>query len=122
MDSRANTPLSPSYARDPSAAVVVGANPSLASFGHVFAGAPPSTGLARSLFMAPRPTSAGDGAPAPAVARAPISKLPNASAVKKTIKKVFGKKKKAVDGSTRPPKKKLARRATNAAATEAPTS
>ncbi|KAE8775164.1 tyrosine n-monooxygenase [Hordeum vulgare] len=39
--------------------------------------------------------------------------------MKKTIRKVSAKKKKAVDGSTRLPKKKHARRATDAAATEA---
>ncbi|KAE8770003.1 putative receptor protein kinase ZmPK1 [Hordeum vulgare] len=124
MDSRADIPLSPSYSRDPSAAVAAatsaGPNLSSASFGLVSAGAPPSTDLARNLFRAPRP--AGGGAPAPAVTHAPFSKLPNAPAVKKTIKKVCGKKKKAVDGSTRPPKKKLARRATDVAATEARTS
>ncbi|KAE8781050.1 hypothetical protein D1007_45709 [Hordeum vulgare] len=86
------------YARDPSAAIAAaastGANPSLASFGLVSAGAPPSTGLARSFFMAARLTSAGRSAPAPTMIRAPISKLPNAPVVKKTIKKVSGNKKK----------------------------
>ncbi|KAE8771585.1 Alternative oxidase 1a, mitochondrial [Hordeum vulgare] len=68
--------------------------------------------------MAPRLTSAGRDVSSPVVSRAPISKLPNAPTVKKTIN-VSGKNKKAVDGSTRPSKKKLARRATNAVATEA---
>ncbi|KAE8801043.1 Alternative oxidase 1a, mitochondrial [Hordeum vulgare] len=54
--------------------------------------------------------------------RAPLSKLPNAPAVKKTIKKVSEKKNKTADGSTRPPKKKLARRVTDATATKAPAS
>ncbi|KAE8800195.1 putative receptor protein kinase ZmPK1 [Hordeum vulgare] len=72
--------------------------------------------------MAPQTTSTGGGAPAPTVTRALPLKLPNAPSVKKAIKKVSGKKKKAVDGSTRPPKKKLARRATDVAATKAPVS
>ncbi|KAE8803869.1 glutathione S-transferase T3-like [Hordeum vulgare] len=122
MDSRADIPLNPFYARDPSVVVAGSANPSLASLALVSAGAPPSTGLACSLFMAPHSTLVGGGTPAPAVTRAPISKLPNAPTVKKTINKVSGKKKKAADGSTRPPKKKLACRATNAAATEVPVS
>ncbi|KAE8805739.1 hypothetical protein D1007_18081 [Hordeum vulgare] len=80
MDSRVDIPLTPPYARDPaaaSAAVTAGANPSMGSSGFASAGAPPTTGLTRGLFMAPRTTSAaGGGAPAPAVKpRAPFSKL-----------------------------------------------
>ncbi|KAE8768785.1 hypothetical protein D1007_59737 [Hordeum vulgare] len=75
MDSHADIPLTPSYARDPTTVVVVaastGANPSPASFGLVSAGAPPSTSVARSLFMARRTTSVGGGATAPDVTRAP---------------------------------------------------
>ncbi|KAE8776941.1 hypothetical protein D1007_50301 [Hordeum vulgare] len=120
MDSRAYIPLTPSYARDPSS---VAANPSSASSGLVSSKPPSSIGLAGNLFMAPRTISSGGGAPPFAVTRAPLSKLPNAPAVKKTIKKVSEKKKKKkADGSTRPLKKKLARYATDAAETEAPVS
>ncbi|KAE8803436.1 putative receptor protein kinase ZmPK1 [Hordeum vulgare] len=126
MDSPVDIALSPSYARDPSDAIATAtsadANASPASFGLVSAGAPPSTGLTGSLFMAPRPTSVGGGVPAPTVTRAPFSKLPNAPEVKKTIKKVSRKKKKAVAISTRPPKKKLACHTTNAVATKVPAS
>ncbi|KAE8783503.1 hypothetical protein D1007_43021 [Hordeum vulgare] len=115
MDSHADIPLTPCYARDPFAA----ANPSLTSFGLVFVGAPPSTGLAPSLFMAPRTTSARAGASAPAVTCVPLSKLPIAPTVKKIGKKVSENKNMAADGSTRPRKKKLARRATHASATKA---
>ncbi|KAE8819244.1 UDP-glycosyltransferase 73C6 [Hordeum vulgare] len=53
MDGRTGTPLTPHYTRDPVVVVVaaVGANPSAGSFGFAFVGAPPTTGLARGLFM-----------------------------------------------------------------------
>nr|XP_020178983.1 uncharacterized protein LOC109764589 [Aegilops tauschii subsp. strangulata] len=64
MDARAGTPLTPSYSRNPSTAAA--ANPSAGSVGLASAGAPPSIGLARGLFMPPRMTSAAGGvAPAP---------------------------------------------------------
>ncbi|KAE8768546.1 Alternative oxidase 1a, mitochondrial [Hordeum vulgare] len=49
----------------------------------------------------------------------PLSKLPNAPAVKNTGKKVSRKKNKVADGSTRPRKKKVACCPTHAAAIEA---
>ncbi|KAE8771124.1 putative receptor protein kinase ZmPK1 [Hordeum vulgare] len=69
--------------------------------------------------MAPWTTSAAGGvAPPPSVKpRAPFSKLPNVAMAKKG--KVFGKKNKAANGSSRRPKKKLAGRAKDATATEA---
>ncbi|KAE8800831.1 hypothetical protein D1007_23539 [Hordeum vulgare] len=72
--------------------------------------------------MTPRTTSAAGGvAPAPDVKPcAPFSKPPNAAVAKKG--KVFGRKKKAADGSSRRPKKRLAGRAKDAVATEAPAS
>nr|XP_020182418.1 glutathione S-transferase T2-like [Aegilops tauschii subsp. strangulata] len=59
MDARAGTPLTPSYSRDPSTAAVTG-NPSAGSVGLATAGAPPSIGLVRGLFMPLRMTSAAD--------------------------------------------------------------
>nr|XP_020197133.1 nucleolin-like [Aegilops tauschii subsp. strangulata] len=83
MDARAGTPLTPSYSRDPSTAAAT-ANPSPGGVGLASAGAPPTIGLARGLFMPPRMTSAAGGvAPAPARAAAPSSKLPNAARPKK---------------------------------------
>jgi hypothetical protein len=57
MDARAATPLTPSYSRDPSTAAAAAANPSAGSVGLASAGAPPSIGLARGLFMPPRMSS-----------------------------------------------------------------
>ena len=123
MDARAGTPLTPSYSRDPSTAAAA-ANPSPGGVGLASAGAPPTIGLARGLFMPPRMTSAAGGvAPAPARAAAPSSsKLPNAARLKKG--KTSAKKNKAADGSgtSKARRKKLAGRATGAAATEAPAS
>ncbi|KAE8804427.1 hypothetical protein D1007_19461 [Hordeum vulgare] len=79
-------PLTPSYTCDPFVeAAAAAANPSARSFGFASVGAPPSTGIARGLFMPPRMTSTAGGlAPAPAVnPRAPLSKLPNAARSKK---------------------------------------
>ncbi|KAE8786634.1 putative receptor protein kinase ZmPK1 [Hordeum vulgare] len=72
--------------------------------------------------MAPRMTLAVGGvAPAPAVKpRAPLSKLPNVAVAKKG--KIYGKKNKAADGSSRRPKTRLVGRSKDAAATEAPAS
>ena len=122
MDARAGTPLTPSYSRDPSTAAAA-ANPSPGGVGLASAGAPPTIGLARGLFMPPRMTStAGGVAPAPARAAAPSSKLPNAARPKKG--KTSAKKNKAVDGSgtSKARRKKLAGRATGAVAAEAPAS
>ncbi|KAE8796479.1 putative receptor protein kinase ZmPK1 [Hordeum vulgare] len=110
--------MTPSYARDHSATFAAAANPSPGSFGFTSAGAPPTKGLARGLFMAPQPTSAGGVAPAPALKpRASLSKLPNAAVV--NAGKLSGKKNKAADGSSRRQKKKLAGRAMDATASEA---
>nr|XP_020181756.1 caldesmon-like [Aegilops tauschii subsp. strangulata] len=68
-------------------------------------------------------SAAGGVVPAPAVKpHAPLSKLPNAARSKKG--KASAKKNKAADGSdsSKPSRKKLAGRATGAAATEAPAS
>ncbi|KAE8784892.1 Alternative oxidase 1a, mitochondrial [Hordeum vulgare] len=85
MGNRANITLTPPYGRDPATASTTGANPIVGSSGVASAGAPPTTGLARALFMAPQTTSvAGGSVPVPAVEpRAPFSKLPNAAVVKK---------------------------------------
>ncbi|KAE8768271.1 hypothetical protein D1007_60285 [Hordeum vulgare] len=120
MDGRVNIPLTPSYARDPSDAAAAGVNPSPGSFGFASAHAPPITGPARGIFMAPRITSAGGIVSAPAVkTRAPLSKLPNA-AVEKAGK--VSAKNKSVDDSSRRLKKKLAQRVTDVVVTEAPAS
>ncbi|KAE8819633.1 hypothetical protein D1007_02278 [Hordeum vulgare] len=68
MDGCADITLTPPYARSPaaaSAAVAVGANPSAGSFGFASAGASPTTGPTRGLFMAPRTTSAAAGGARP---------------------------------------------------------
>ena len=54
MDAHTDTPLSPLYSRDPAAAAAAAGNPSAGSAGVATAGAPPSVGLARSLFLPPR--------------------------------------------------------------------
>ena len=83
MDARAGTPLTPFYGRYPPspAAAATATNPSPGGVGLAAAGAPPTSGLARGLFMPPQMTSAAGGvAPAPARAAAtPSSKLPNAA-------------------------------------------
>ncbi|KAE8792385.1 hypothetical protein D1007_33173 [Hordeum vulgare] len=121
MNGRADIPFTLSYARDP-AVVAADANPSVGSCGFASIGVPQTTGLTHDLFMAPRTTLAAGGiAPAPAVKlHVPFSKLPNTAVAKKG--KVFGKNKKAVDGSSRRPKKRLVERAKDAAASEAPAS
>ncbi|KAE8784155.1 hypothetical protein D1007_42229 [Hordeum vulgare] len=86
MDAHTGTPLTPLYNRDPLAAAVAAAagNPSAGSVGVATAGAPPSVGLARSLFLPPRmTTSTGGVAPTPSRAAAAPSKLPNAARPKK---------------------------------------
>uniref|UniRef100_A0A8I6XJD1 No apical meristem-associated C-terminal domain-containing protein n=1 Tax=Hordeum vulgare subsp. vulgare TaxID=112509 RepID=A0A8I6XJD1_HORVV len=125
MDARAGTPLTPLYSRDPSpvAAATAAGNPSAGSGGLATAGAPPSIGLARNLFLPPRMTTATGGvAPAPSRAAAAPSKLPNAVRPKKG--KTSAKKNKAADGSgsSEARGKKLAGRLTGAAASEAPAS
>ncbi|XBH98258.1 hypothetical protein VPH35_127798 [Triticum aestivum] len=120
MDAHTGTPLTPLYSRDPPAAA---GNPSAGSIGVATAGAPPSVGLAHSLFLPPRMTTAPGGvAPAPSRAAAAPSKVPNAARPKKG--KTSAKKNKAADGSgsTKARGKKLAGRSTVAAATEAPAS
>ncbi|KAE8808014.1 hypothetical protein D1007_15562 [Hordeum vulgare] len=125
MDAQTGTPLTPLYSREPpvaAAAAVAAENPSAASVGAATAGAPPTVGLARSLFLPPRMTTPTGGvAPAPshAAAAAP-SKLPNAVGSKKGKTSA---KKKAADGSgSSKAKKKLAGRRTGAASIEAPAS
>ena len=124
MDAHTGAPLTPLYIRDPPAAAAAAAagNPSAASAGVATAGAPPSVGLARSLFLPPRMTTAPGGvAPAPSrAAAAPSKKVPNAARAKKG--KTSAKKNKVVDGSDMAREKKLAGRSTAAAATEAPAS
>ncbi|KAE8800456.1 Tyrosine N-monooxygenase [Hordeum vulgare] len=56
MERASGIPLTPSYTRDPSPAVVAAANPSAGLSIAATGAAPPSSGLARILFMAPRPT------------------------------------------------------------------
>ncbi|KAE8767837.1 hypothetical protein D1007_60748 [Hordeum vulgare] len=119
MDAPAGTPLTPSYSCDSSAAAVAAAaNPSAGSFG--FAAAPPSTGVARGIFMPSGMTSVTGGlAPAPAVnPRAPLLQLSNVARAKKG--KVSGKKKKAADdfGSSKPSRKRHTGRVTTAEAPE----
>ncbi|XBI86641.1 hypothetical protein VPH35_094563 [Triticum aestivum] len=124
MDAHTGTPLTPLYSREPPAAAAVAGNPSAGSAGVAAAGAPPSVGLARSLFLPPRMTTAPGGvAPAPSrAAAAPSKKVPSAARTKKG--KTSAKKNKAADGSgsTKARGKKLAGRSTAAAATEAPAS
>ncbi|KAE8811787.1 hypothetical protein D1007_11318 [Hordeum vulgare] len=112
-------PHAPPYTRDPFVAV---ANPSAGlNFGSAAADHPPSTGLARGLFMAPQTTSVGGVAPAPAVkSHDPLSKRPNAATTK--AGKVSGKKNKAADNSSRRSRKKLAMRVADPAHTKTPAS
>ncbi|KAE8797513.1 hypothetical protein D1007_27279 [Hordeum vulgare] len=119
MDGCADIPLIRFYVRDPSVVVAaVGANPNSGSFGFASTGSPPTTGLARGLFMTPWTTSADGVAPALAVKSCvPLLKLPNAAVMK--AGKVSGKKHKAANNSSRRPLKKLV--ATNVAVTESPT-
>ena len=121
MDAHTGAPLTPLYSPPPAAAAE---NPSAGSVGVATAGAPPSVGLARSLFLPPRMTTASGGiAPAPSrAAAAPSKKVPNAARTKKG--KTSAKKNKAADGSgtSKAPRKNLAGRVTSAAATEAPAS
>ncbi|KAE8791885.1 putative receptor protein kinase ZmPK1 [Hordeum vulgare] len=104
----------------PPAVAAAAENPSAGSVGVATAGAPPTVGLARSLFLPPRTTATGGVAPAPSRAAAAPSKLPNAARSKKG--KTSGKKNKAADGSGSSRGKKLAGWRTGAAATEAPAS
>ncbi|XBI50283.1 hypothetical protein VPH35_113715 [Triticum aestivum] len=125
MDAHTGAPLTLLYIRDPPPPPPAAAgNPSAASAGVATAGAPPSVGLARSLFLPPRMTTApapGGVAPAPSrAAAAPSKKVPNAARAKKG--KTSAKKNKAADGSDMARGKKLAGRSTAAAATEAPAS
>ncbi|KAE8805285.1 Alternative oxidase 1a, mitochondrial [Hordeum vulgare] len=120
MDATAGTLLTPSYIRDSSDAAVAAAaaNPSAGSFGFAAAATPPSTGVARGLFMPPRMTSVAGGlAPAPAVyPRVRLLQLSNIARAKKG--KVSGKKKKEADGSgsSKPSRKRLAGHVTAAVA------
>ncbi|KAE8813067.1 putative receptor protein kinase ZmPK1 [Hordeum vulgare] len=127
MDARTGTPRSPHCSAvtpppPPPPAAAAGA-PSAGSGGLAAAGAPPSIGLARSLFLPPRMTTATGGVTsAPSRAAAASSKLPNAVRPKKG--KTSAKKNKAADGSgsSKARGKKLAGRLTGMAATEAPAS
>ncbi|KAE8775621.1 Tyrosine N-monooxygenase [Hordeum vulgare] len=118
MDGRVDIPFTPPYARDPAAAST-GANSSMGSSSFASTGAPPTTNLARGLFMAPQTTSAaGGGAPMAAInPRALFSKLPDAVVAKKG--KVPWMKNKVADGSYRWSKKRLAGHAKDAEVTEA---
>ncbi|KAE8771776.1 putative receptor protein kinase ZmPK1 [Hordeum vulgare] len=89
MDTRAGTPLTPSYTRDPSAATTT--NPSTGSFRFASAGAPLSTDFARNLFMPPRMTTAAGGvASAPAVKpRAPPLEAPKCGAAEEGQDSLF---------------------------------
>ncbi|KAE8793896.1 hypothetical protein D1007_31486 [Hordeum vulgare] len=78
MDAHTSAPLTPLYSRDPPAAASV-ENPSAAGVGAgaaATAGAPPTVGLARSLFLPPRMTTTTGGvAPAPSrAAAAPLER------------------------------------------------
>ncbi|KAE8786845.1 Alternative oxidase 1a, mitochondrial [Hordeum vulgare] len=118
MDALAGTPSTPAYSRDSSAAAVVAAaaaaaaaaNPSARSFGFAAVAAPPSTGVARGLFMPPRMTLVAGGLASASVVnpRAPLLQLSNVAWAKKG--NVSGKKKKAADGfgSSKPSRKRLA--------------
>ncbi|KAE8801658.1 Alternative oxidase 1a, mitochondrial [Hordeum vulgare] len=108
MDAQTGTPLTPLYSRAPPAAAAE--NPSAASVGAATAGAPPTVGLARSLFLPPRmTTSTGGVAPAPS----------RAAAVGSKKRKTSGKKKAADGSGSSKTKKNLAGRRTGAASTEA---
>ncbi|KAE8798691.1 putative receptor protein kinase ZmPK1 [Hordeum vulgare] len=122
MDAQTGTPLTLLYSREPPppppVAAAAAENPSAASVGAATAGAPPTVGLARSLFLPPRMTTPTGGvAPAPSRAAAAPSKLPNAAGSKKG--KTSAKKKVADGSGSSKAKKKLARRRTGAASTEA---
>ncbi|KAE8773932.1 putative receptor protein kinase ZmPK1 [Hordeum vulgare] len=117
--------------REPStaaaAAVAAAANPSAGTIGLASTGAPPSTSLARGLFMPPRMTSAAGivaPAPAPAVMKpfAPPSKLPNAARPKKG--KTSEEKNKEAGGSStlKALRKKVAGHVRGEASTKAPAS
>ncbi|KAE8799433.1 putative receptor protein kinase ZmPK1 [Hordeum vulgare] len=119
MDAHTGDPLTPLYSRDPAAPAAAAENPSAGAAAAT--GAPPTVGLARSLFLPPRMTTPTGGvAPAPSRAAAAPSKLPNVSEPKKGKTSA---KKKAADGSgSSKAKKKLAGRRTGAASTEVPVS
>ncbi|KAE8790907.1 glutathione S-transferase T3-like [Hordeum vulgare] len=84
MDAQTGTPLTPLYSREPppppaaaATAAAAAENPSAASVGSATAGASPTIGLARSLFLPPRMTTLTGGvAPAPSRAAAAPSKPP----------------------------------------------
>ncbi|KAE8767670.1 hypothetical protein D1007_60920 [Hordeum vulgare] len=90
MDAHTGAPLTPLYSRDPPAPAPAAAAAAAAAVENPSAGAaaatgaPPTVGLARSLFLPPRMTTPTGGvAPAPSRAAAAPSKLPNASEPKK---------------------------------------
>ncbi|KAE8777100.1 Alternative oxidase 1a, mitochondrial [Hordeum vulgare] len=119
MDAHTGAPLTPLYSRDPTAAVVASAeNPNAAAVGAgaaAAAGAPPTVGLARSLFLPPRMTTPTGGV-APAPSRAAAEPLERKKGKTST-------KKKTTDGSgSSKPKKKVAVRRPGAASTEMPAS
>ncbi|KAE8793014.1 hypothetical protein D1007_32395 [Hordeum vulgare] len=119
MDAQTDTPLTPLYSREPPAAAAA-ENPSAASVGAATVGAPPTAGLARSLFLPPRMTTPTGGiAPTPSRAAAVPSR---AAAVGSKKGKTSGKKKAADGSGSSKTKKKLAGRRTGAASTEAPAS
>ncbi|KAE8810155.1 UDP-glycosyltransferase 73C6 [Hordeum vulgare] len=119
MDAHTGAPLTPLYSRDPPAAAAASAEyPSAAGVGAgaaAAAGAPPTVGLARSLFLPPRMTTPTGGV-ASALSRAAAAPL-------ERKKGKTSAKKKTTDGSgSSKPKKKVAVRRPGAASTEAPAS
>ncbi|KAE8795391.1 putative receptor protein kinase ZmPK1 [Hordeum vulgare] len=121
MDAQTGTPLTPLYSREPpSPAAAAAENPSAASVGTATAGAPPTVGLARNLFLPPRMTTPTGGV---ALAPSRATAVPSRAAAVGSKKGKTSGKKKAADGSgSSKTKKKLARRRTGAASTEAPAS
>ncbi|KAE8799111.1 hypothetical protein D1007_25494 [Hordeum vulgare] len=121
MDAQTGTPLTPLYNGEPPATAATDAeNPSAASVGVATAGAPPTAGLTRSLFLPPRMTTPTGGV-TPAPSRAAV--VPSRAAAVGSKKGKTSSKKKAADGSgSSKTKTKLAGRRTGAASTGAPMS
>uniref|UniRef100_A0A8I6X4D1 No apical meristem-associated C-terminal domain-containing protein n=1 Tax=Hordeum vulgare subsp. vulgare TaxID=112509 RepID=A0A8I6X4D1_HORVV len=109
MDAQTGTPLTSLYSREPPAAAATAENPSAASVGAATAGAPPTVGLARSLFLPPRMTTPTGG----------VAPAPSRAAMVGSKKGKTSDKKKADGSGSSKTKKKLAGRRTGAASTEA---
>ncbi|KAE8787348.1 Alternative oxidase 1a, mitochondrial [Hordeum vulgare] len=109
MDAQTGTPLTPLYIREPPAAAE---NPNAASVGAATAEAPPTVGLARSLFLPSRMTTPTGGV---ALAPSRAAAVPSRAAAVGSKKGKTSGKKKAADGSgSSKTKKKLAGRRTRA--------